>query len=199
MSAISRRTMMAMTLAASLWPATGQTAPQPYRLDMQGSSVGFIFHLSGIQQAGVMPVQNADIMVDPQNLIRSTVDVELDVTQARTGLVFATQAMTGPDVLDAKHHPTIRFRSRSVTLGPEGRISNGATITGDVTIRGTTRPITLQAAIYRKSGSAPDDLSELTVDLNGTIQRSDFGASGYPDLVAEDVTLNIRAVIQATR
>lgn len=198
----TRRHMLAVGvatgLAAGIAPHTALARKLDYMLDATQSEVSFAFLLSGVRQRGTMPVQRADIQVNPLDLAASTVDVELNVAKARTGLIFATQAMTGPDVLHAKQHPTIRFKSRKVTLGKGGRISNGATIAGDVSIRDVVRPLTLQASLFRKPGSAPDDLSELIVNLTGSVQRSQFGAGGYADLVDDEVTLDIRAVIRVT-
>ncbi|WP_165821504.1 YceI family protein [Falsiruegeria mediterranea] len=172
--------------------------PTRYMLDPRASSVGFVFTLSGTAQRGTMPVKRADILIDPQNLTASTVDVLVDVSRAKTGLFFATQAMTGADVLNAARYPDIRFVSTRVQLGASGRISEGARITGDLTVRGVTRPITLEATLYRRPGSRADDLSQLNIRLRGDISRSAFGASGYSDLVTDTVTLDIQATINQT-
>lgn len=100
-------------------------------------------------------------------------------------------------MLDAGNHPIVRFRSTRIRLGAKGRISEGARIEGDLTLRGVTRPISLNAVLSRPSGSAPDDLSVLFVDLDGQLSRASFGASGYPDLVADTVELDIHAEIRA--
>ncbi|MDK3073880.1 YceI family protein [Sedimentitalea sp. JM2-8] len=168
-----------------------------YLLDAAASSVAFRFSLNGLPQSGSMPVKQADVQIDTRNLANSRVDVWLDVARASTGLVFATQAMIGRDVLDAARFPFIRFRSRSVRLAPDGRLSGGAEIAGDLTLRDVTRPIALNAGLYRPPGSAPDDLRSLTVLLDGQISRSAFGAAGFADLVGDAVTLDIKAVIRA--
>lgn len=169
--------------------------PTRYTLDTQASSVAFAFTLSGTDQRGSMPVKHADILIDPQNLAASTVDVLVDVSRAKTGLFFATQAMTGADVLNAARYPDIRFISTRIQLGASGRISEGARITGDLTVRGVTRPVTLEATLYRRPGSDANDLIQLNIRLRASISRSAYGASGYSDLVADTVTLDIQATI----
>ncbi|MEM7318167.1 MAG: YceI family protein [Pseudomonadota bacterium] len=171
-------------------------APTRYVLDRQASSVDFIFLLSGQRQRGTMPVLSADIRIDAKNLTRSRVDVVVDVTSARTGLIFATQAMKGKNVLNAAAFPTIRFASTAIRLGPGGRLSDGAQIRGNLTMRGVTRPVVLAAAVYRPPGSRPDELDQLSVRLTGVVSRSSFGASGFPDLVDDPVQLDIRALIR---
>lgn len=191
------RRRMTIALAAWLAAPAAQAGKQRYVLDMASSRIGFSFKLNGVQVKGEMPVARADLQIDTGNLAASSVDVLLDAGNARTGLVFATQAMKGPDILDTARHPQIRFVSRRIRLGAGGRISDGATITGGLTLRGVTRPVTLAAELYRLPGSAPRDLEVLDVRLSGRISRMDFGASGYAGLVADDVALDIRARIRA--
>ncbi|WP_050603581.1 YceI family protein [Ruegeria sp. 6PALISEP08] len=194
MTRMTRRAVIAGLVA---WPAltSAQTALIPYALASKGTSVGFTFDLSGVSQSGTMPIQSATIKLDTKRLQNSKVDVILNVANARTNLPFARGPMLGESVLNADAHPTIRFTSTKIQLGPSGRISDGATITGDLTVRGITHPVILDAALYRPPGSAADDLNALSIRLTGTLDRHAFGASGYPELVDDTVGLNIRAEI----
>lgn len=166
-----------------------------YELISEETSVDFTFDVSGVQQSGTMPIESADIRIDLNDLPNSQVDVILNVAKARTRLPFARKPMLGESVLNADAYPTIRFTSTRIQLGSEGRISHGATITGDLTVRGVTRPVTLNAALYRPPGSAPDDLDALSIRLTGALDRHAYGASGYPDLVDDTVALDIHAEI----
>ncbi len=144
-----------------------------------------------------MPVQSAHINIDPQHLAASPVDVTLNVAGAETALFFATDALVSAQVLDAKRCPAIRFVSHAVTLARDGRLSGGASLQGLLTLRGVTRTITLNAILLRARESAVDDLSNLTVRLDGAVSRSAFGATGFPERVADIVTRDILAVIAA--
>lgn len=186
---------LGLGLAGAVAPA--RAARRDYRLDPAASTVGFFFSINGVPQKGTMPVTAAKISVDPDNLAASRVDVTLSVAKARTGLMLATDALKSPEILDAARYPTVRFVSTSVRLGADGRISGGASLAGRLTIRDVTRPVTFSADLYRPKGSAPDDLSRLTVRLSGAISRSAFGASGYAGLVDDTVTLDITAAIRA--
>jgi polyisoprenoid-binding protein YceI len=70
-------------------------------------------------------------------------------------------------------------------------------VTGNLTIRGVTRPVTLLAEVFRPKGSAEDDRSRLTVRLTGRVNRSDFGAAGWSDMVGDEVRIVINARIDA--
>ncbi|MDP5215724.1 YceI family protein [Ruegeria sp. 2205SS24-7] len=195
MTPLSRRTFLATSAASLAAPALG-AEPQPYLLDKAASKVGFIFTLAGNAQRGTMPVTSADIQVDAADLAASSVDVRVDAAGARTNLFFATQAMKSAEVLDVAAHPTIRFVSKEVELGTGGRLSDGAKLQGDLTLRGVTKPVEFEASLYRKPGSAAKDLSELSIQLHGQISRSAFGATGYPDLVPDPIVLDIFALIR---
>ncbi|MGR3760218.1 YceI family protein [Roseobacteraceae bacterium NS-SX3] len=193
----SRRHILIGLAALCLAPPPAGAAQVRYRLIKSDTRAGFTFTLNGVPQRGELPVVRADIRLDPARLQDTSAEAVLDARRARTGLAFATEALRGPAVLDAARFPEVRFRSTRVQLGPQGRLSGGARITGRLTLRGVTRQVTLAAGFYRQAGSAPDDLRVLDVRLNGQINRYDFGARGYPDLVAPQVGLDIRARIAA--
>jgi len=168
-----------------------QASPQAYALQQQASTVGFETDFGPDKITGRMPVTQADLNLDFQNVAASTIAVTLDVTGAEASFPFAAQAMKGPKVLDSRDYPTITFHSTSVA-----RDGDGAKVTGTITIRGVSKPATLHAVIYRQHGSAEGDLRLLTIRLTGAVQRSDFGATGWNDMVGDQVRLDILAQIE---
>ncbi|WP_170769513.1 YceI family protein [Ruegeria lacuscaerulensis] len=198
MTQLTRRTVLASLIALTL-ASSALAAPRTYQLVPEETSVDFTFDLSGISQSGTMPIESADIQIDLNDLLNSRVDVILNVAKARTKLPFARKPMLSESVLAAKEYPTIHFVSTSVQLGEGGRISNGAIINGDLTVRGVTMPIELKADLFRAPGSAADSLDDLSIRLTGELNRHDFGASGFADLVQDTVGLDIRAEIQRTQ
>lgn len=186
-----RRAVLATALAASLAAAPPlSAAPVPYRLEAEASSVGFEADFGPDLITGTMPVASADLVIDFARLANCRIDVALDVAHAQASFPFAAQAMKGPKVLDADSHSEIVFRSSAVRAK-----GDGAEVTGEVTIRGVTRPMVLQAVIWRQKGTAEGDRSHLTVKLTGSVKRSDFGATGWSDMVGDDVRLTILARI----
>jgi polyisoprenoid-binding protein YceI len=181
--------MRRLALILALMGASPALAvPLPYELEATGSTVGFETDFGPDRISGEMPVQSANLVLDFDRVANCRVDVTLDVTGAKASFPFAAQAMKGPKVLDAANHPQIVFHSTDVRA--EGA---GAKVTGEVTIRGVTRPVVLDAMIWRQQGSAAGDLSHLTIRLTGAVNRSDFGATGWADMVGDEVRLNILA------
>ncbi|MEM1152304.1 MAG: YceI family protein [Pseudomonadota bacterium] len=175
-------------LAASTLSALAE--PASYSLDPAASSVQFTYVLNNSPANGTMPITQADLVLDFAQVANSSATVTLNASRARTGVIFVTNALKSPEVLNTATYPEIRFVSRRVTAVP-----GGARLQGDVTIRGVTRPLTLNARIFRREGSSEGDLSRLTILLTGAIDRRDFGATGYPKLVDPTVRLRILARI----
>lgn len=192
---IRLRTFIAALLLAI--PVGASAAPVSYTLQQDRSEVGFIYTLSGAQNQGSMPVRAAQIIIDLDRFDASQVDVTLDVTRARTGLIFATEALKAKSVLNAAAHPTIRFQSTAIRPNNPRNLSAGGQIDGMLTIRGVTRPVTLNAAVFRQQGTAEGDMSRLSFRISGAVSRSDFGATGYGDIVSDTINLDIAARVIA--
>jgi polyisoprenoid-binding protein YceI len=180
------RLILALLLAAT--PAASD--PVPYRLDTTASVVGFRTSFAGGPITGQMPVTRADLSLDFDTVANSRIEVTLDAARAQASFPFAAQAMKSPDVLDTGQFPSIRFTSRRVRAA-----GAGATVDGDLTIRGVTRPVRLNAQLYRQKGSAPGDLSRLSIRLTGSVSRAAYGATGWADMVGDTVALDILARI----
>lgn len=169
----------------------GNAAPAEYRLEPDRSIVGFEVDFENAVISGNMPVSQADMTLDFDSVAASKVRVTLDVGRATTNLPFATMAMKGRTVLDTRSHPTIRFESTSARKnGP------GAIIEGLVTIRGVTRPVTLNGQVYRQKGTQAGERDRLSILLTGAVSRSAFGAAGWPNMVGDEVRLRILARIR---
>ncbi|WP_068112615.1 YceI family protein [Tropicimonas marinistellae] len=188
-TAILRLLLLVAALAMQPPPATAATVR--YDLDGNASRVGFVVRFGPDSITGVLPVLGAKLALDADTPRNSRVHVVLDTTRARASFPFATRELRGPRVLHSARHPTLEFATTE--LRADGRM---ARVHGLLTIRGITRPITLQAQIYRPAGTAPGDLSLLTVHLWGVVRRSEFGADGWAGMVGDEVHLDIRVTMR---
>lgn len=178
-----------LVLAAVSSPSVA--AQTRYVLEPATSQVGFSVGFGPDRITGTFPVRSADIVLDFERPSNSRVAVSLDSARAVASFPFATQALRGPKVLATADFPTLDFSTTQ--LRADGR---RARVGGQLTIRGRTRPVVLDAQIYRQPGSPEGDLSRLTVQLAGSISRSEFGAGGWPDMVGDRVDLDIRVRIR---
>ncbi len=169
-----------IALATPAW-----AEPVPYALDRDNSVVGFTYTLNGSDTKGNIPISQANVVLDLDRFANSRVSATLAASQATAGLFFATDAMRGTSVLNTSAHPTITFQSRRVR--PTAAFA--AKVDGDITIRGVTRPITLDAQLFRPQGATGFD--RLSVRLQGSIDRRAFGATGFPQFVGPTIELDI--------
>ena len=194
MTLISKRTRIAKLipmLAVWLMASAAIAAPEAYRLQPDQSTVGFETNFGADKINGTMPITSANLMLDFAHVQGCKVAVTLNAAGSEASFPFAAQAMRGPKVLDTAEFPNISFVSTSVTPQAEG-----ATVAGNITIRGVTKPASFHAEIYRQQGTVAGDLSHLSIRLTGEIQRSNFGAVGWNDMVGDAVRLNILARIE---
>lgn len=179
-----------VTLFLILAPLAALATPRTYALNRDQTDVSFLWNLGQDQIRGHVPVADARLVLDFSNLGNSTIEVTLDAQAARAGFLFANQAMRGPNMLDTARYPAITFQSEHVA-----RALPQAETSGIVTIRGVRRPMTMTARFFRPLDRDPEDLSHLEIWLEGAVNRHDFGASGWPDMVGPEVRFEIRAVI----
>lgn len=175
-----------VSLGLLLTALPGVAAPVPYALDLKASKVAFYYNLDGRQTRGAFPVLRAATMVDLQDVRRSSLDVTISTGRVQAGDPVASLALRGADLLATGQHPTARFVSTRVA--PH---ADGVRVTGELTLKGVTQLVTLDA-VFQRRADAPEDNSELILQVTGEISRSAFGVSGYPKLVADEIVLNFQ-------
>lgn len=180
-----RRTILLAGLAA-LVARPALAREERYLLEPETSVVGFTYTLNGQRINGRMPVKSADILLDVERPSNSQVSAVIDAAAAKAGPFYATAAMKSREVLDTDEFPEIRFESREI----ENKTQN-ARVLGPLTIRGVTRDVELFASLFHQNGQPEGSLDKLSILLTGRVDRRDFGAGGYANLVTPLITLNI--------
>jgi polyisoprenoid-binding protein YceI len=120
---------------------------------------------------------------------QSSVTVDIDAMSLDTNVPILNKMVSGPDMLDVEHSPTIHF----VSTGFRRTGDNKGELTGDLTIRGTTRPVMLLVTF---NGHAPNPLTKqqtLGFSADGHFSRAQFGLSTWYPAVGDDVHVAIQA------
>lgn len=158
-------------------------------LDDQHSYVLWrIQHLGFSTQAGKWYVKGT-VMLDKDNPQNSKVEATIDVANFVTGIPELDKHLGDALFFDVKKYPTATFISDKVDVTGK----NTAKVTGLLTVRGITKPVTLDVTL-NKAGKNPVT-DRMTVGFNATtmVKRSDFGMRAFlPDL-GDEVTLEIGA------
>ena len=198
MTRIPTRSAVAAALAGALLAAgaaLAQTAPAPvqagaYRLETTHAQVLFaVSHMGFSTWYGDFSGATGTLTLDPGNAAADALDVSIPVASVRTTNATLDGELKGAAWLDAGAFPAILFHSTKVVqTGPDA-----ATVTGDLTLHGVTRPVTLQATF---KGAGVNPLSKgytVGFDVRGRLKRSDFGVKTYVPLIGDDVDLIISA------
>lgn len=94
-----------------------------------------------------------------------------------------------PEFFDAEHHPLIHFESLPTPLE---RLHRGGEVQGSLTMRGVTRPVTFRLQGSRCPSSA---LAGCVMQLQGTIDRTDFEMRGRRGALSDRVNLGMAIVL----
>ena len=133
---------------------------------------------------------------DPENPANSSVEATIDTTQiTSTGLDQRDAHLRSADFFDIDNNPTITFKSTKVEPNADG---THARVTGDLTIRGVTRPVVLDVEFLGQAKSPFGD-TRAGFHASTKLNREDFGLTwnmaletgGW--LVGKDVTINLDA------
>ncbi len=171
-----RASLMALVavLVGSLTAATAQAASARYEIDPDHFSVGFLVHHIGYADTlGMFLEGGGSFTFDETAPAVSDIEVTIRADSVFTNHDRRDKHVKGSDFLNVDDHPEIRFIGREAR--PTGE--NTGEVTGDLTILGVTRPITLQVT-KNKIGEYPFGAGPpyvVGVSVRGTVKRSEFG------------------------
>lgn len=163
-------------VAGVAWPAApgraDSTAPQVaagiWRIDPARSEVRFTITKLGFEDVtGVFRESEGEIRYDPAHLAASSIQWRVKVASVLTDASNRNRALQGEGYFDAGRHPLLSFVSREVRGSAAGMLE----VSGDITIRGVTRPLTLSVR-PRVTMAGP------TFETDFTIDRYEFGVVG---------------------
>jgi polyisoprenoid-binding protein YceI len=176
------------TQTANPAPATAEAeADVPagsYTIDQAHTSVLFrVSHMGFSNYTARFKRASAQLQFDPRNLAASSVTVNVDAKSLETDYPNVAEhdfnaQLLGEQFLDGTKHPQITFRSTRV----EAMGARTMRIHGDLTLRGVTRPMTLEARFNGGYAGQPlDPHARVGFSASGTLKRSEFGITfGIP-------------------
>jgi polyisoprenoid-binding protein YceI len=156
-------------------------------------------HLGFSPYSGIFGDVTGTLVLDPKNLAATKVDVTIPVSKVTT----ASAGLTGHLLRGGKDGGKPDFfgtapadaRFVSTRVVPKGET---ATVIGNLTLNGVTRPVTLEARFYG-AGKAPAMMGgkeNVGFQATGTIQRSQFGIGYGIPIISDAVKLDISAAFQ---
>ena len=190
----------ALLLAGSTLPAFAQSTTNPaevqagsFAVDPYHSQVGFtLSHMGFSNFTGRLSNVTGTLTLAGGDHSASKLSVTVPASSFSTPVDKLNEELVSADWFDAQKFPAITFTSTKVTsTGP-----NSATITGDLTLHGVTKPITLTAHFV---GAGTNPLSKkytVGFDATGTVKRSEFGVTKYVPFISDEVELTLHGAFE---
>ena len=173
--------------------AIGRVRASTAQYDIDSTHSGIVFswnHFGFSNPAARFDKIEGRLMIDKDDLTKSSISVVLPAESIDSGIKALDEQLEGPDLFDARTYPTIEFKSTKVERTGE----NGLKVNGELTIRGITKPVSLDARI-NKFGvfEIPGVIKAETAgfDATTTIKRSEFGLSRSLPAVGDAILVRI--------
>lgn len=164
-----------------------------YAIDSAHTLVRFSVDHFGISEYfGTLPGASGTLAVDPKNLAATKLDVSVPVASVSTTNKKLDEELVSADWFDAAKYPTMRFVSTKVTkTGP-----NTADVTGNLTLHGVTKPVTLKAKFKAGALNPMKKVYSIGFSASGVIKRTEFGVSKYAPMVSDETKIDIVAAFE---
>lgn len=165
-----------------------------YRLDpAHGKITWSLSHLGYSTYFGQITDVNGEASLDPKEPAKSRVSVTIGIDSI-SGLNAKLDAhLKTPDFFDAQKFPAATFVSTSVE--PTGPTT--ARVTGDLTLRGVTKPVAFDATFNQAGVNPVDKAYSVGFDGRAVLKRSDFGINAFLPVLGDEVTLRLEGEFKA--
>ena len=121
--------------------------------------------------------------------VASSVTVNIDAASINSRVTEFDKHLNGSDYFDTANYPSITFSSTRF----EATGDNTFNVTGNLTIKDITKPITLATTVNKAANHPMRGVPTIGISAEGTLKRSEWGLGKYVPAVGDEVTLFITA------
>ncbi|MFA8385542.1 MAG: YceI family protein [Pelagibaca sp.] len=180
------KTLLAAAFVAL--PFAAQAEPEAYTLDSSHSQILFSYnHLGYSTTWGMFSGFEGDIQFDQADPANSTVSVSFPVRSMFTGWEGRFEHFMSADFFGADEDEMVTFTSTAIELTGD----TTANITGDLTLNGITKPVTLAATLNQQGDHPMEGKPWAGFDATTTLMRSDFEVGAFAPFVSDEVQVQI--------
>ena len=185
MNRITRLTAALLVSAAAASPALA--APQTYVVDSTHTFPSFSYSHFGMSiQMSKFDKTTGTVTLDKEAKT-GAVEVTIDMKSVSTGYAAFDEHIQGEDFLDTAKYPTATFKSTKVSFDGD----KPATIDGELTIKGVTKPVTLKVNHFTTMPHPMLKKDTIGANASTVIKRSEFNAGKYAPNVGDEVTITV--------
>ncbi len=164
-----------------------------WTIDPSHSTAQFsVRHMMVTDVKGTFEKVSGTVNLDEKDLTKSSVEVTIDTSSINTRDAKRDEHLKSPDFFDAAKHPKITFKSTSIKKVGKGTYK----VAGDLTMRGVTKPITLDVIGPSAAVKNPWGTNVRGVSAMGKVNRKDFGLNWNKALEAGGVLVGDEVKLQ---
>ena len=143
-----------------------------WRIDPLHSGAHFsVRHMMISAVRGEFTGITGSVTYDPANPTRDAVEASIDCSTVNTGVAKRDTQLKSADFFDIAHYPTMKFKSKRVEKGGDGKLK----VTGDLTINATTQEVVLDVEGPTASIRDPRGNEKVGLAASAQISRKRFG------------------------
>ncbi len=158
--------------AAAALVVPGLAFAAQYDIDPSHSQAQFsVRHMMITNVRGEFGKLQGTLNLDEKNLKNSTVEATIETGSINTREDKRDEHLRSPDFFDVANHPKITFKSTGFKKAGKDKYK----VAGDLTIRGVTRPVTLDVEIPSTELKDPWGNTKRGASATTEINRKDFG------------------------
>lgn len=175
-------------LAVALASTVTLAAPVDYKIDPTHTATVFSWNHFGFStpSANFLDIQGV-IKVDNAKPANSSVNVTIPLSSVNTNVPALDKEFQEEAWFNAAKYPNITFKSTKV----ETKDKKYFKITGDLTVKGITKPVVLDAVLNKQGEHPMAKVPAIGFNATTSFNRSDFGLGNYVPNVGDKITVNI--------
>ncbi len=187
--------VLAAVALLSVAPTPALAETETYRIDAEHTNIGFKIRHFFAKVQGRFNTFEGQIVLDRENLTEgSSVEITIDTASIDTNDTSRDKHLRSGDFFNAENHPKMTFKSKKVRSAGKNKLK----VDGDLTIRGITKPVTLEVDVL---GFGKGYGFRGGFEVRTTIDRHEFNVS-WNDIVEGagvlgddvEILMNIEAV-----
>jgi polyisoprenoid-binding protein YceI len=164
-----------------------------YAVDSGHTQVGWrVSHMGFSNYTGGFSDVSGTLNLQPKDPAAAKMSVKIPVASVATTSAKLTDELKGDQWLDAGKYPDMTFVSTKVA--PAGK--DKAKVTGDLTLHGVTKPVTLDVTLVGAGANPLSKKYTVGFEATGTLKRSEFGVKTYVPLIGDELHLVIAGAFE---
>ena len=189
------RIALLAAVASIALPVVAIAAPTQLYMDPNHTNVRAVWkHFTGIPLEIRFTDFESTVMYDAEDPSASSIEITIPVDSLWTNVAAFDEHLQSPDFFEVATYPTATFTSTAIeSTGP-----NTATMTGDLTIKDVTAPVTFAVTLVNDMSHPMSGARLVGFTATTTLTRSEWGLGMFAPAVPEDVALVISTELAET-